>query len=67
MYSGFALAVGVQVAHRHILYAAGAVLYASVLWTVVFGGLFFLGLGVVTVVASGLGVALGRRLEHQVL
>ncbi|MDP8909507.1 MAG: hypothetical protein M3N47_10430 [Chloroflexota bacterium] len=62
VYSGFAFAVGYQIADRNALYAAAAVLYASVLWTLVFGW-GFLALGVVTVAACASGAALGRRLE----
>jgi len=37
IYSGFAFAVGFQIASRNALYAAAAVLYGSVLWTFALG------------------------------
>ncbi|MGH2919283.1 MAG: hypothetical protein ACRDLS_11910 [Solirubrobacteraceae bacterium] len=62
VYSGFAFAVGYQIADRNALYAAAAVLYGSVLWSLAFGW-GFLALGVVTVAACASGAALGRRIQ----
>lgn len=65
IYSGFAFAVGFQIASRNALYAAAAVLYGSVLWTFLLGW-GFLALGVVTVAACASRAVVARLLEPEV-